>query len=138
MAKEMDILHERGTWELVDLPEGRTAIGCRMVFVKNRDEKGQVQEYKARLVAQGFSQKPGVDFSHDGTFAPVMRFETLRTGLALAAVNGWKLRQFDVKGAYLNGYLDEEIYMRQPAGFDDSTGRICRLIRSLYGLKQAG
>jgi len=122
MQKEMDTLHRMGTWELVDLPSGRTAIGCRMVFAKKRDERGQVREYKARLVAQGFSQKPGVDFNHDGTFAPVMRFETLRTGLALAAVNKWKLRQFDVKGAYLNGYLDEEIYMRQPAGFDNGSG----------------
>ncbi|KAJ3504791.1 hypothetical protein NLJ89_g7753 [Agrocybe chaxingu] len=67
-----------------------------------------------------------------------MRFETLRTCIALAAINGWDMRQFDIKGAYLNGYLEEEIYMEQPKGFDDGSGRVCRLKRSLYGLKQAG
>ena len=138
MKSELDNLKKMKTWELTDLPPGRTAIGSRMVFNKKQDAKRCVREFKARLVAQGFGQKPGVDFSHDGTFAPVMRFETLRTALALSAVNGWKLRQLDVKGAYLNGYLDEEIYMRQPPGFEDGTGRVCRLRRSLYGLKQAG
>jgi hypothetical protein len=95
-------------------------------------------EYKARLVAQGFTQKPGTDFSNMGTFAPVMRFETLRTLLALAAVNGWHLCQMDVKEAYLNGRLTEELYMKQPTGFEDGTGRVCRLVKSIYGLKQAG
>ena len=138
MKSELDNLKKMETWELTELPPGRTAIGSRMVFNKKEDAKRYMREFKACLVAQGFGQKPGVDFSHDGTFAPVMRFETLRTALALSAVNGWKLRQLDVKGAYLNGYLDEEIYMRQPPGFEDGTGRVCRLRRSLYGLKQAG
>ena len=138
MQKEMDNLKAMETWELVDLPPGRTAIGSRMVFSTKEDNSRRVSEYKARLVAQGFGQKPGIDYNEDGTFAPVMRFDTLRTGLALAAVHGWKMRQFDVKGAYLHARLDEEIYMRQPPGFDDGTGRVCRLLRSLYGLKQAG
>lgn len=136
--EELGILHQMGTWELANLPEGRNPIGCKWVFTKKRNAERKVIKFKARLVAQGFSQKPGIDYSNDGTFAPVMRFETLRALIALAAIYGWDLRQLDVKGAYLNGYLEEELYMRQPPGFDDGTGRVCRLRRSLYGLKQAG
>ena len=135
---ELNVLEKMGTWKMEDLPVGREPIGCRWVFDKKRDEHGNIVKYKARLVAQGFSQKPGTDFSHNGTFAPVMRFETLRTMLALAAVNKWDMRQLDVKSAYLNGKLTEEIYMKQPPGFSDSSGRVCRLKRALYGLKQAG
>lgn len=89
-------------------------------------------------MAQGFSQKPGTDYNNDGTFAPVMHFETLHTLLAHAAVNKLKLRQFDVKGAYLHGYLKEIIYMNQPPGFEDGSKQVCLLKWSLYGLKQAG
>src|SRR6266704_2022107 len=106
----------------MDLPQGRSPIGSKWVYLKKRDGKGVVVKFKARLVAQGFSQKPGIDYSNNGTFAPVIRFETLRTGLALAAVNGWDLHQFDVKGAYLHRYIEEEIYMQQPLGFDDGSG----------------
>jgi len=136
--EEMATLNKMGTWELADLPEGRKPIGCKWVFVKKRDEKGKLIKYKARLIAQGFSQKPGVDFSNDGTFAPVMRFETLRTFLAFAASMKWDIKQFDVKGAYLHGLLQELIFMDQPRGFDDGSGRVCKLIRTLYGLRQAG
>jgi hypothetical protein len=136
--EEYNQLIERGTWHLEELPIGREAIGCKWVFDRKKDEKGNIVKYKARLVAQGFSQKPGVDYMDSGTFAPVMRFETLRTMLALATINRWDVRQMDVKGAYLNGWLKEEIYMKQPAGYDDGSGRVCRLIKTLYGLKQAG
>ena len=138
MEEEMETLKEMGTWTLVDLPVDRQAIGCKWVFVRKRDDNGDIAQWKARLVAQGFSQKPGTDYENDGTFAPVMRFETLRTLFANAAVNKLHLRQFDVKGAYLNGYLNETIYMQQPPGFEDGTSKVCLLIRSLYGLKQAG
>jgi Reverse transcriptase (RNA-dependent DNA polymerase) len=79
-----------------------------------------------------------MDYSENGTFAPVMRLDTLRTLLALAAVNDWDIQQMDIKGAYLHGKIKEELYMRQPIGFKDGTGRVCRLLRPLYGLKQAG
>ena len=138
MEIEIETLKKMGTWRLEDLPEGRETVGCKWVFVKKRDEHGNIIRYKARLVAQGFSQKPGIDYSNDGTFAPVMRFESLRTLLALGAINNWKLRQFDIKGAYLHGTLHETIYMRQPEGFDDGSGHVCRLIRPIYGLKQSG
>jgi hypothetical protein len=114
--------------EIGRFAEGKATIGNKWVFVKKRDEKGDIVRFKARLVAQGFSQKPGTDYSNDGTFAPVMRFETLHTLLALAAINNWKIRQFDIKGAYLHGILHETIYMRQPEAFNDNSGRVCQLI----------
>ena len=138
METEMETIKKMGTWKLEELPKERETIGNKWVFLRKRDEKGNIIRYKARLVAQGFSQKPGTDYSNDGTFAPVMRFETLRTLLALAAVNNWNIRQFDIKGAYLHGTLHEVIYMRQPEAFDDNSGKVCRLIRPLYGLKQSG
>ena len=98
--------------------------------------QGTPRGTKARLVAQGFSQVPGLDF-YD-TFAPVIRMDSLRMILAIAAQRGMTLRQFDVVGAYLNAELEEEVYMRQPPGYDDGSGRVCRLLKALYGLKQAG
>ena len=136
MKKEMDQLQRLGTYELQNLPTGRKAIGCRWVFLIKRDTDGSILKYKARLVAQGFSQIPGQDFM--ATFAPVMRLETFRSLLAFAAVNDYEVHQMDVVGAYLNGELEEEIYMVQPPGFEDGSGRVCHLIKALYGLKQAG
>ena len=138
MDEELKTLTKMGTWVLGDLPEGRQTVGCHWVYTRKHDKHNKLVGYKARLVAQGFSQKPGQDFAHDGTFAPVMRFDTLRTVLGISAVRNLKLRQFDIKGAYLHGELKEEIYMRQPPGYSDGTGRVCVLKRSLYGLKQAG
>jgi hypothetical protein len=138
MDTEIEQLNKMGTWEEVELPEGRKAIGCKWVYHLKRDEHGKIARYKARLVAQGFSQKPGVDYSDNGTFAPVMRFKTLRTMLAHMEIHNWKLGQFDIKGAYLHGYLEEEIYMAQPQGYGDNSQRVRKLIRAIYGLKQAG
>ena len=136
--EELNQLHDMGTWKLVDLPEGREAIGSKWVFIRKCDEHGNVVHHKVRLVAQGYSQTPGIDLSETGTFAPVMRLDTLRTMLAISSVQDLDIQQLDIKGAYLNGYLKEEVYMRQPVGYEDSTGCICRLLRPLYGLKQAG
>jgi hypothetical protein len=129
---------EMKTWELVDLPEGRQPIGNKWVFLRMRDEHGNIIKHKARLVAQGFSQKLGIDYSENGTFTPAMRFDTLRTLLAIATIEDWDIQQIDIKGAYLKGQLKEEIYMRQPTGYEDGTDRVCRLLRPIYGLKQAG
>ena len=128
-----------GTWELTeDMPEGRVPIGNQWVFTKKKDEHGNTIWYKVQLVAQGFSQKPGTDYSNNGTFVPIMWFESLRTAFGMAAINRWNMCQMDVKTVYLNGYLKEEIYMLQPTGFDNGTGRVCHLKHSLYSLKQAG
>ncbi len=133
---ELDMLTDKGTWRLVDLPPGRKAIGNRWVFTKKFDESGNLSRYKACLVAQGFSQIPGQDYSE--TFSLVMRLDSLRTLIALAAMLDLEISQMDIKGAYLNGTLEEEIYMKQPDGFSDGTGRVCHLIHTLYGLKQSG
>jgi Reverse transcriptase (RNA-dependent DNA polymerase) len=141
MDAEIGQLNEMGTWEEVELPEERKAIGCRWVFLRKKDEHGKIIKYKARLVAQGFSQKPGIDYSDNGTFAPVMRFETLRTMLAHTAIHNWKLRQFDIKGAYLHGYLEEDIYMAQPPGYGDNSQRVQKkkkINSSLVWIKTSG
>src|ERR1700733_2881547 len=136
MSKELKMLEERETWRLEKLPPGRSIVGCTWTFAKKFDADGNLSRYKARLVAQGFSQIPGQDFND--TFSPVMRLESFRNLVAMAALLNLEMGQMDITGAYLNGHLKEEIYMRQPTGFDDGTGRVCRLLRTLYGLKQSG
>jgi hypothetical protein len=125
-----------GTWVLTGLPAGRTAIGNRWVFSLKFLPDGSIDKYKARLVAKGYSQKEGVDYKE--TFSPVVRSGTIRFVLAIAAMNDWPIHQADVIAAYLNGNLTEEIYMVQPPGLDDGSGRVCKLIKGLYGLKQSG
>ena len=126
------------TWELTDLPEERTSIECKWVYLKKTDKNRIITKFKAQLVTQGFSQKPEIDYSNNRTFVPVMRFNTLWTVLALTAINEWNLQQFNIKGAYLNSYIEEEIYMWQPPGFKNRTAQVFKLKWSLYGLKQAG
>jgi hypothetical protein len=137
MLDELRSLQEHGTWRLAELP-GRRSIGCKWVYKSKRDESGAVKRYKARLVAQGFSQREGIDFGV--TFAPVVRLDTLRIILALACHLDLHIYQLDIKTAYLNGDLDEDIYMRQPPGFaaPGSAPLVCHLDKALYGLRQAG
>ena len=137
MKAKLDQLHKMGTWELVDPPEGRTAIPNKWVLTKKYDKEANLLKYKARLVAKGYSQQPGMDYTD--TFSLVVCLETIWTLLALAIAEDWEIQQMDVKRAYLNGTIKEKIYMRQPKGYDDhGTGCLCHLIKSLYGLKQAG
>ena len=137
MEKEMESLKTNEVWDLVELPENRKAIGSKWVFRVKTDANGTVETHKARLVAQGFSQSFGDDY--DETFSPVARFESVRTVIALAAQHGLKLHQMDVTTAFLNGDLEEEVYMKQPEGFIEKEKEhlVCRLRRSLYGLKQS-
>jgi hypothetical protein len=136
MDEEMAQLRTLGTFTLEPLPAARSAIASKWVFRIKRDDSGIISRYKAHLVAKGFSQIPGVDF--DETFAPVVRMETICLLLALAARYNLQIHVVDVVGAYLNGKLDEEIYMQQLELYDDGTTRVCRLHRTLYGLKQSG
>ncbi len=136
MDDEIAQLRKLGTYAPADLPAGRKPIGCRWVYRLKRDSDGRIVRYKARLVAQGFSQAPGLDYFE--TFAPVIRTDSLRLLLAIAAERNMELAQFDVVGAYLNADLDEEIYMRQPPGYEEGSSPIVRLRKALYGLKQAG
>ena len=137
MEMEMESLHKNEVWDLVKLPKDRKAVGSKWVFKLKVGPDGLVQRYKARLVAQGFSQKHGFDY--DETFYPVVRFESLRTVIALAVQNGLKLPQMDVTTAFLNGELEEEVYMKQPEGFaaKGQEDLVCKLKRSIYGLKQS-
>ena len=134
---EYKSLMENKTWELVKLPEGRRAIGCKWVFRVKYDSNGQVERFKGRLVAQGYSQKYGIDY--DETFFPVARFSSICTLLAFAVEMGMQIHQMDVVTAFLNGDLKEEIYMQQPSGYiqPDKNGLVCKLKKSLYGLKQS-
>ena len=133
---ELEQLHRMGTWKLVEKPAGAIPINNKWVFTKKRNKEGVLTKYKARLVAKGCTQRPGHDYIE--THSPVVRLETIRAILAIAPT--WKLliQQMDVKGAYLNGTLKERVYMQQPEGFTDGTGQVCLLIKTLYGLKQAG
>ena len=137
MEKEMESLHGNDVWDLVELPKDRKAVGSKWVFKLKVGADGSVERHKARLVAQGFSQKFGADY--DETFCPVVRLESLRTVIALAVQNGLKLHQVDVTTAFLNGELEEEVYMKQPKGFvaKGQEHLVCKLKRSIYGLKQS-
>ncbi|CAI5464814.1 unnamed protein product [Closterium sp. Yama58-4] len=132
---EYQSLLENGTWDLVVLPDGKKAIQCKWVLRIKTDDKGQVTIYKSRLVAKGFMQKEKQDFNE--IFAPTAKPPTLRVLLADAAVSGKFIIQMDISTAFLNGILEEDVYMTQPPGYEDGTGRVCKLKKNIYGLKQA-
>uniref|UniRef100_A0AAG5CP00 Reverse transcriptase Ty1/copia-type domain-containing protein n=1 Tax=Anopheles atroparvus TaxID=41427 RepID=A0AAG5CP00_ANOAO len=132
----MSSLRDNNTWELVQLPPHRKAIGSKWIFKRKADEDGNLVRYKARLVAQGFSQKFGTDY--DLVFAPVVKQITFRTMLVLASRRKMLTKHVDIKTAYLHGVLKEEIFMRQPPGYESGKpNEVCLLRRSIYGLKQA-
>lgn len=135
MKNEMESLMENGTWTLEKLPAGFRAIPCKWVYKVKQNSDGSVERLKARLVIKGFSQCKGIDY--DETFSPVAQRSSIRSVISVAASENMTLLQFDVSTAFLYGELKEEIYMKQPDGFDDGSGRVCRLRKSLYGLKQA-
>ena len=133
--EEMQSLKANKTWSLVHLPPGRNVVTNKWIFKSKTNPDGTLKKRKARLVARGFSQTAGIDFFE--TFAPVVRYESVRCILSLAAAHDMTIHQFDVKTAFLNGKLDEVVFMQQPEGYEDGTNRVCRLNRSLYGLKQS-
>ena len=137
MNSEMSSLIKNNTWELVTRPCDKNIIGCRWVFKIKRKSDGSVDRYKARLVAQGFSQVYGIDY--DEVFSPVARFTAIRSLFAIANIYDLEIHQMDVKTAFLNGELDYELFMEQPEGFVDKSKpeHVCRLKKSLYGLKQS-
>ena len=132
---EIDSINEHKVYELVELPPHRKPLQSTWVFKIKRTETGAIERYKARLCIKGFRQKQGIDFHL--TFAPVESKTSLRMFLAYACSSKMILRHWDVKTAFLNGELEEEIFMRQPQGMNDGSGRVWKLLKGLYGLKQA-
>ena len=137
MDSEIQSMYDNQVWNLVENVPGRKTVGCKWVFKKKTDMDGKVHTYKARLVAKGFSQIPGVDY--DETFSPVAKIKSIRVLLAIAAFHDYEIWQMDVKTAFLNGKLAEDVYMSQPLGFvsNEYPNRLCNLEKSIYGLKQA-
>ena len=138
MDEELRSLKANNTWRIVDLPAGKKPVGCKWVYTIKYLANGSIDRYKARLVAKGYTQKYGIDYTD--TFAPVAKINTVRILLSLAANLEWPLHQLDVKNAFLHGALDEEVYMSLPPGYqvpDTGKTKVCRLQKSLYGLKQS-
>lgn len=134
---EINALVENGTFQLVELPPGQRAIGSRWVFKVKRNADGSIERYKGRVVAQGFSQRPGFDYTE--TFAPTPQWAALRAILAVVALEDLECESVDISSAFLNGVLQETVFMRQPEGFEEKgPSWVWRLIKSLYGLKQSG
>jgi len=133
----MAALDVNASWELVDLPEDKKAIGCKWVYKVKHNANGSVSRYKTKLVAKGYAQTYGIDYEE--TYSPVAKMTTVKAIIVMAAAKGWSLHQMDVKNVFLHGDLQEEVYMEQPPGYVDQThpNLVCRLKKTLYGLKQA-
>ncbi|MCO6516483.1 MAG: hypothetical protein J6586_08315, partial [Snodgrassella sp.] len=137
MDGEIQSMHDNEVWEEVDLPPGAKVVGSKWLYKIKTDMDGYAHIYKARLVAKGFTQTFGIDYEE--TFSPVADIRAIRILIAIAAYYDYEIWQMDVKTAFLNGHLDEDIYMAQPEGFENPEfpNRVCKLKRSIYGLKQA-
>ena len=137
MQEELNQFESNKVWKIVPKPKNRIVIGTKWVFRNKMDETDIVTRNKSSLVSKGYSQQEGIDF--DETFAPVARLEAIRIFLAYVAHANFKVYQMDVKSAFLNGELEEEVYVQQPLGFEDLNfpDFVYRLLKALYGLKQA-
>ena len=137
MDEEIHSIEKNHTWELTSLPQGKKTIGVKWVYKTKLQPDGQVDRLKARLVVKGYKQKPGIDYYE--VFAPVARLDTIRLVIALAAQKKWQIHQMDVKSAFLNGSLEEEVFVDQPVGYvkEGYENKVLRLKKALYGLKQA-
>jgi hypothetical protein len=137
MQKEYDAFMKNGMWKLVDPPFGTKPIGCRWVYKNKYKSYGLLEKHKVSLVAKGFAQKEGIDYEE--TFSPTTKWATIRAFLALDAHNRWKIHHMDVNTTFLNGDLKENVYMSQPKRFvvKGQEHKVCKFIKSLYGLKKA-
>ena len=137
IVEEMNSIMSNGTWNLVDLPPGSKPIGCKWVFRIKYSSNRTISSYKARLVAKGFTQREGIEYFDK--YAPVARITSIRMLFSLASLYHLIVHQMDVKTTFLNGDLNEEVYMEQPEGFTlpGNEKKVCKLVKSLYGRKQA-
>lgn len=137
MQEEYSSIMKNDVWEVVPRPEGKSVVTSRWLYKVKHAADGSIEKFKARFVARGFSQVEGVDYEE--TFAPVARYTSIRSIISIAAEMGWKIHQMDVKTAFLNGFIQEEVYIEQPQGFEvhGKESHVCRLKKALYGLKQA-
>ena len=135
MQEELHQFERNQVWHLVPRPSDRIIIGTKWVFRNKLHEHGTIKRNKSRLVVQGYNQEEGIDC--DETFAPIARMETIRILIAFAAFMGFKLFQMDVKSAFINGYLKEEVFVKKPPGFEDidQPNHVLKLDKALYGLK---
>jgi hypothetical protein len=135
MTKEYQSIIKNDVWEIVPRPKRKDVVSSKWLYKIKHDADGSIEKYKAKFVARGFFHKEGIDYEE--TFAPVTRYTSIRTIIALAAKMKWKLHQMDVKTTFLNGVIEEEVYIEQPQGFEveDRKTRVCK--KALYGLNQA-
>ena len=131
IKSEIDSILQNHTWELVDLPPGSKPLGYKWIFKRKMKTDGTIDKYKARLVIKGYKQKVGLDYFDN--YSPVTRITSIRMVLAIAALRNLEIHQMDVKIAFLNGVLDEEIYMEQHEGFvaPGQEKKVCKLVKSL-------
>jgi hypothetical protein len=137
MMEEYNSIMKNDVWEIVPRPEGKSVVISRLLYKLKFATDGNIEKYKSRFVARGFSQVEGVDY--DETFAPIARYTSINSVIYIAAEMGWKIHQMDVKTAFLNGLIQNEVYIEQPLGFEvhGRDSHVCRLKKALYGLKQA-
>jgi hypothetical protein len=137
MIEEYESILKNDVWEVVPRPQGKSVVTSKWIYKIKHAADGNVEKFKARFVARGFSQKEGIDY--DEIFAPVARYTSIRVIISLASVFYWKLHQMDVKTAFLNGEVEQEVYIEQHEGFviHGKESHVCKLKKALYGLKQA-
>jgi hypothetical protein len=137
MVEEYDSIVCNDVWEVVLRPMGKLVVTSRWLYKTKYAAAGSIEKHKARFLVRGFSQIEGVDY--DETFAPVVRYTLIRSIISIVAEMGWSIHQMDVKIAFLNGFIDEEVYIEQPQGFEvcERETHVCCLRKALYGLKQA-
>jgi hypothetical protein len=137
MVEEYTSIMKNDVWDIVPRLEGKSVVSSKWLYKIKHATDGSIEKFKARFVVRGFSQKEGVDYEE--TFAPVTRYTSIRAVMSLVSFMGWRIHQMDVKTTFLNGIIEEEVYIEQPQGFEvnGKESHVCRLKKALYGLKQA-